>query len=220
MNIIQLAEVDSTNNELKRLIANGAPEWTVISAAKQTHGRGRYDRTWESAQGNLFLSLLVCPKIIHSNIALVVGLAAIKAAKLFDKKSDFKLKWPNDIYKNGKKLGGILIEAEDNKIIIGIGVNIKSAPDYAEKLEANLESFCNAFLTEFKKYYEIWNKSGFKTLKSEWLNHSAYLHEKISIKLADREVSGIFKDITDDGEMMLENNGKELIISSGEIYGC
>jgi len=75
-------------------------------------------------------------------------------------------------------------------------------------------------LSSFKKYYEIWNKSGFKTLKNEWLEHAAYLQEKITIKLENTDVTGIFMGVNDEGEMILDNNGKELIISSGEIYGC
>ena len=109
--LLDLDEVDSTNDEARRLIDAGerGPLWIV--AKRQTKGRGRLGRQWVSAQGNLHASLIVSDHIdmrLAPQLGFVVGVATIKALRLLAPcVRDVALKWPNDLVYLGAKLGGV-----------------------------------------------------------------------------------------------------------------
>ena len=139
INVIHYKEIDSTNNEAKKLI-NGQkdlPCWIV--ADKQTSGRGRKDRFWDSPIGNFmgtYVLTIKGEKRILPQLSFVSALAIHNTIMDFrpEDSSEIMLKWPNDIIINNKKCGGILIEnifSKDNSnhiIAIGIGINLKSSP--------------------------------------------------------------------------------------------
>ena len=220
MEIVELETVTSTNDELKKLAERGAKPFTVVTAKTQTKGRGRYDRKWESSEGNLFLSILVNFSDKFPAISLITGLAVYHTIQKFTK-AETKIKWPNDVLVNGKKICGILLEKVEDKIVIGIGLNIINSPEYATDLkklgvETSTKEVQKALLYEVQKYLEELEKKGFLKLKQEWLNHAAFLNEEIKVKSVNNEISGKFEGITDEGLLMLYGN---TIINAGEIFG-
>lgn len=151
-NLIVLDEVDSTNNELRRILvaeqsslssqgANPAPKTLLIKALvahRQTQGKGRLGRSWVSPKGGLYLSLAL--RVEHPrklpSLSLVVALGVKKALKECSTKQDILVKWPNDLYGDQGKLAGILIETLTLKssqqiAIVGIGVNITRSTEEA-----------------------------------------------------------------------------------------
>jgi len=106
---IYLDSIDSTNDECKRLASKVAEEGTLVIAEEQTGGKGRLGRSWSSPKGDgIWMSLILRPKISLykvSAITLVAGLAVCKALKSFG--IDAGIKWPNDVYINGRKVCGI-----------------------------------------------------------------------------------------------------------------
>jgi len=124
----------STNDRLKQRARAGAVEWTVVLADAQSAGRGRQGRRWSSPPGNLYMSVLLRPAppdARWSVIPLVAGLAVGEA--LAAEGLDVRLKWPNDVMAEGRKVGGILAEATSGadgleSVVLGIGVNVAVRP--------------------------------------------------------------------------------------------
>jgi len=119
---------DSTNTRARELAAAGAPHGTVVTAGEQSAGRGRQGRTWTAPPGKALLySAIVRPlEERHVMLPLAVPLAVCEAAEQLNPNLDCKVKWPNDIHVEGRKLAGVLIEArpQDGWAVIGIGLNL------------------------------------------------------------------------------------------------
>ena len=129
-----LEECASTNDELRRLGNSGAPHGSWLSARRQTSGRGRLGREWQSLDGNLFLSILLRPHPSQhlSWIPLAVACGVSDAIHELLPKAELRIKWPNDLWVGGKKAGGILCEGASHGggafVIAGIGINCAQAP--------------------------------------------------------------------------------------------
>ena len=124
---------DSTNTRARELAAAGAPHGTVVTAAEQSAGRGRQGRTWTAPPGKALLySAIVRPlEERHTMLPLAVPLAVCEAAEHMNPSVECKVKWPNDIHVEGRKLAGVLIEArpQDGWAAIGIGLNLAIEQD-------------------------------------------------------------------------------------------
>lgn len=127
-------EVSSTNDEARRLAAEGAPEWTVVAAAHQTAGRGRLGRRWLDVPGrSLLCSVILRPRLGSDEIhllTLAVAVELLEATGL----AELGAKWPNDIVAGERKCAGILAEAEVrdgafDHVILGVGVNLTTLPE-------------------------------------------------------------------------------------------
>jgi BirA family biotin operon repressor/biotin-[acetyl-CoA-carboxylase] ligase len=122
------ARTDSTNSRARELAAAGAPHGTIVTAAEQTAGRGRQGRTWTAPPNKALLySAIVRPlEEHHMMLPLAVPLAVCEAAEQLNPDLECKVKWPNDVLVDGRKLAGVLIEArpQDGWAVIGIGLNI------------------------------------------------------------------------------------------------
>jgi BirA family biotin operon repressor/biotin-[acetyl-CoA-carboxylase] ligase len=145
MNIIKLSAIDSTNDYMHKMSASaGLVHGTIVRADYQSNGRGQFDRSWESKQGeNLMFSLFFKGDIVShyplSDINWCVCLAILDTLKSF-KISNLSIKWPNDIMAGGMKLSGILIETKwsSTKLkhaVIGIGLNVNQK-NFSSKLRA------------------------------------------------------------------------------------
>jgi BirA family biotin operon repressor/biotin-[acetyl-CoA-carboxylase] ligase len=125
--------VGSTNTVARELAAAGAPHGTVVTAAEQTAGRGRQGRTWTAPPGSALLYSAVLRPIEprHSVLPLAVALAVCETAEALRPGVECKVKWPNDIHLDGRKLAGILIEArpQDGWAVLGVGLNLTIAAD-------------------------------------------------------------------------------------------
>lgn len=128
-----LRSTDSTNSRARELAAAGAPHGTVVTAAEQTAGRGRQGRTWTAPPGKALLySAIVRPlEQRHLLLPLAAPLAICEAAEELQPTISCKVKWPNDVLVDGKKLAGVLIEArpQDGWAVIGIGLNLAVPSD-------------------------------------------------------------------------------------------
>jgi BirA family biotin operon repressor/biotin-[acetyl-CoA-carboxylase] ligase len=127
------SRTDSTNTRARELAAAGAPHGTVVTTAEQTAGRGRQGRTWTAPAGKALLySAIVRPlEERHTMLPLSVPLAVCEAAEELEPSIECKVKWPNDIHVEGRKLAGVLIEArpQDGWGVIGVGLNLTISPD-------------------------------------------------------------------------------------------
>ncbi len=129
-----LDRCESTNDCARQLGEQGFPHGTWVSAKIQEKGRGRLGREWVSREGNLFLSIVarIEPKNVWTWVPLTAAVGVAKALREREPSLPIKIKWPNDLWLNHAKVGGILCEAVGNKngsfIIIGLGLNCAHAP--------------------------------------------------------------------------------------------
>ena len=233
-------ELASTNLKALELAKQGAAGGTVVVAVRQTAGRGRMRRKWESPEGKgLWFSMILRPTIAAEYCAQITLLAAVAAAQALQRLTDknFSIKWPNDIMLDGKKICGILAEmalAADGSIeyaVVGIGININmSSEDFgalltatslylATGIEYEHEQVLKAFLDEFDLLYSHWHCCGFALIRQDWLDYSCTLGHKVTVRDNDTEIySGVAEDMDDYGSLLVRNAaGKIESFDFGEI---
>lgn len=231
-------EIDSTNEEARRLAASGerGPIW--LRADSQTAGRGRRGRAWESPAGNLAATLLIGPGKPASECAqlsFVTAIAAADTASSFAPNTEIKVKWPNDVLANGRKLSGILLESASGGdgaltfLAIGIGINLAHFPPDTEFPATSLAALgvsvpsASAALTQlaahFAKWYEVWMMNGFSPIQDAWLARAAGLGSRIRARLTHEETTGVFEGIDATGALILrEAQGRTRTIAAGEVF--
>lgn len=215
--IHQFETLESTNQTAK-----SCPEGTVVMAETQTAGRGRYGRTWQSPKGNLYMSL-VLPDLGKNTpyISFLTGLVVADSLPEFN----VSLKWPNDVLLGDKKVAGILIERQDDKIIVGIGVNLVSNPQEnvlypTTNLEGRLRpmTLAKRILLQYNTMLELLDQKGFKPIRERWLKSAKGLGKIMTIHLADSQIQGIFKGIDKTGALLLKTPKKTYKITVGDVF--
>lgn len=238
--LVALEEIDSTNAEAKRLAAAGAEDGTLVWARRQTAGYGRQGRTWESAEGNLFLSLIVRPDCSLAEAAQFSFMAAVALRDAIGSVAppllEVTYKWPNDVLVNNRKVAGILLESQGKAdqrldwLVIGLGVNVTSFPRetrlpatslQAEGCDAEvsaavlLQAFCRRLLLRI----DSWLDGGFAPLREDWLRHAEGIGREIEVRLPRETLNGIFEDLDADGALRLRlADGSAQRITAGDVY--
>ena len=241
--ILHYEEIDSTNNEAKRLYDNqkDLPFWII--ADKQTSGKGRKNRFWDSPVGNFmgtFVLSIKGEKRILPQLSFVTALAiyySILEYKPKENNSKVMLKWPNDIIINNRKCGGILIEnlfSQNNlshTIAIGIGINLKISPTQStfpsssimKEFDIDIEraDFLNVVNINMMDLINIWSSGeNFKEILNSWRLKAYLINKEISVSLPNGgKTSGIFSSIDEEGGLILTNNdGKKNVFYAAEIF--
>ena len=196
-NIHVFEKIDSTNNYAKTLDVSGGPH--LIIASEQTAGRGRLGRSFYSpAEKGIYMSLAFEPHFDLDKSLFVTTLSAVAMCRAIEDVTGLspKIKWVNDIYLNGKKLAGILTEAESNfetgmiqKIIVGIGVNCFSCDmpeeiqEVATCIEAGGSSFSrNALIAAFcNQFFDMIENFDQKAILRDYKRRSFIIGEQILI---------------------------------------
>jgi BirA family biotin operon repressor/biotin-[acetyl-CoA-carboxylase] ligase len=242
--LLSYDELDSTNEEARRLAEGGGSHGAVIWAKRQSAGRGRMGRMWISAEGNLFCSILLAPNCepaIAAQLSFVTAVAMVETLKPIIPDRDIRCKWPNDILLDGKKVGGILLESFETAdiapgqnrmvrwIVVGVGLNIDSCPSNTDLpatflKEAGVEIISakivlSRFIHHFITQYDLWAKKGFASVRKIWLEHAFRIEESIEVRLPKETHTGIFEGIDTSGHLLLKSsNGKRLTISAGDVF--
>lgn len=238
--VIYYPELDSTNEEAKRMIGAGKnlEEGVVIVAGKQTAGRGRLGRKWESPKGGLWFSVVLCPRLPVSELSLLSLVFACAVAKGLGSFLPYpcEIKWPNDIYIKGRKAAGILLELSGeldlaNYLITGIGINanvdINSLPDELKGISTSLymetgrkidiNRLLVSVLRSMDEYYKLFLQNGFAQIREEFKERCMHLGRKVCIKRGNSYIEGINEDIDLMGNMVV-NTGREVIrVSTGDV---
>ena len=234
---LTLPSVDSTNLEAFRQAPHLAgPLW--ILAGEQTAGRGRRARPWISPPGNFYgtfvqrlddpparmgLRSFVAALALYDAFEVLTGAAAIGLA----------LKWPNDVLMNGGKLTGILLEASDDLLAIGIGVNLIAAPP-ADAVEPGAvapvsllaetglrilpETFLDALAPAMARREAQFCAEGFAPIRADWLSHAARLGERIIARTGQTRHEGIFETIDAEGNLILSTGQGRLAIPAADVF--
>ncbi len=228
----------STNDEARRLARDGAPEGTLVWSLAQSAGKGRRGRVWVSPPGNLYLSLVQRPAVPPAEAAQFGFVAAIALGDALDQLAGpvlpLRYKWPNDLLIDGRKIAGILLESETamagaaDFVIIGIGVNLVSAPRDVEFPATSLaEAGCvgvtpppliEAFVRRFAGWAERWREEGFAPVRAAWLKRASGLGEGIRVRLERQTLDGRFLDLDQDGALLLDGAEGRRRIAAGEVF--
>lgn len=195
---------------------------TIVMAETQTGGRGRYGRIWQSPKGNLYVSFVFESNPLRDKyLSFLTGLALAESLPEFN----VRLKWPNDVLLDGKKVAGILLETFENKIIVGIGVNLINNPDKnmlypATNLGGRLSpiALVKRLMIQYEALFNIFEKKGFKKIRARWLDLSVGVGETISVHLPTEELIGTFKGISDEGALLLKVGKRVRSITAGDVF--
>lgn len=230
--------LDSTNEALKRSIKDHPPEGTVYVAGKQETGKGRRGRKWESPPGGLWFSFLLRPILPLPQTALLSLVFAVSLAKSLDVflGSLCQIKWPNDIYCQGKKIAGILLEMSgeiDNAdyLIVGIGINVNvRTNDLPVAISANSTSLLEVsgheidanevlltVLKDLDSYYHEFLENGFWGIRSEFKSRCLHLGKVIEITRGQDIIRGINSDIDEMGNLIVKCQDDLIRISTGDV---
>ena len=237
--LVAFERVGSTNEEAKRLAADGAEEGTLVWALEQTAGRGRRGRRWESPRGNLYLSLVLRPDAPPAEAAQLGMVAAVALGDalgtLMPPLTEVRFKWPNDVLVNGRKAAGILIESAAGGpgrldwLVLGIGVNVESHPADAAfpatslraegGAEVAVAALLEAFSRSFLNWTNVWVEEGFAPVRRAWLARAWGRGEAIQVRLEGRTLEGVFADLDAAGALLLDlSDGSRRRITAADVF--
>ncbi|ODA68505.1 Bifunctional ligase/repressor BirA [Methyloligella halotolerans] len=243
--LLRLDSTDSTNAEALRRASAGedGPLW--IWSARQSRGRGRSGRDWQSQTGNLFASLLIspsCPLATAVQLGLVAGLAAHQAAATVIREAGkaellpkLTLKWPNDVFLGSAKLAGILVEnaatPDENRstVVIGTGINLAHHPETLPKpatslaahdMEVQPAEMLRALSETTDRWLKKWSDgAGFQEVRSAWMDRANAIGDPISVQLPNERLEGRFQGLDATGALRLElQDHKERRITAGDVF--
>lgn len=231
-----LDATDSTNSVLMQAAQAGAPDGSVVCAEYQFAGRGRRGRQWQSVLGgSLTFSVLWR---FEEGIAALVGLSlavGLAMARALNQYSQFrvKLKWPNDVLVDFRKLAGILVEIQGDIqgpsfAVVGVGLNVRLPSAQRESIEQavvdldemQVHTGRNALLAtcllELNAVMEVMRREGFSALRAEWESHHAYTGQPVSLILPDSNVvEGIARGVDDTGAFLLQTQAGACVAYNG-----
>ena len=232
--------LDSTNSKAYQLALNGAEEGEVVIAESQEKGRGRLGRHWSSPPFlNLYLSVILRPKISPHQASLITLMAAVATADAIQKFSGLLplIKWPNDILLRDRKVAGLLneIHSEMDRIhfvILGIGVNLnmdgKMFPKEIRAVATSLKIemgqaisrkvFLQSLLQELEKWYTIFMKEGSAFILKAWRDRAHVKGRRVKVTSFGETLVGMAIDVDSDGALILETTGgKRKRVVAGDI---
>ena len=186
--ILRLDSVTSTQE-----VARGLSVGSIVVADHQTAGRGRMERHWDAPPGTALLASFVLDS--HSLLSLAAGVAAAEACG-----PEVRLKWPNDLLLRGRKLGGILVEVGDGKAVVGIGINLTSAPPGAARLGRPRDELLDRLRAELS----AWASAQSSRILARWRELSVTLGRRVRVELPGHAFEGTAQDIADDGALIVD----------------
>lgn len=238
--ILCFAETDSTNLVAFKLAEEGAEEGTVVIADCQKRGKGRLGREWASPSGvNLYCSVILRPSILPVSAFQLTFLSAVAVCRAIERTTILlpRIKWPNDILINGRKIAGLLNEmsAETEKVnfvVLGIGVNLnmrrEQFPDELRHPASSLflegggtvsrVSFIHSLLKELDLLYDLYLGEGDGSIRKEWLVRCNMLGQTVMVSSGAAALTGTVSGVDDNGALLvLLPDGKVERVLSGDV---
>jgi BirA family biotin operon repressor/biotin-[acetyl-CoA-carboxylase] ligase len=226
MKIVQ--ETDSTNMQARTLASQGAAEGTVVVADSQTHGRGRRGRTWFSPSGqSIYASIILRPSMAPAQAPQITLLTAVAVVKTLNETANLnaKIKWPNDVLIQGKKIAGILTEISTDMdvvdfVVVGLGINVNTPremmpPDIQQiatsiKIEtggevSRADLLCR-FLKHFESCYDQLKAEGFGPIMAQWRRMTDIIGQLVHVDVLDKRHTGTVESVDDDGVLILRDD--------------
>ncbi|MEM4900172.1 MAG: biotin--[acetyl-CoA-carboxylase] ligase [Thermofilum sp.] len=221
----------STQDVAAALARRGAPEGTLVVAEEQTRGRGRLGRAWTSLRGGLWFTLVLRPPELSAAhlLSLALGVAVARAVRAYG--VDARLKWPNDVLAEGRKLAGILVEGESGGgahfLLAGIGVNVNNElPPELSTSATSLRELLGRpvprvplllrILREVDRIYSKLREEPGGVL-SEWKKLSSTLGRRVRVITLNGVHEGLAVDVDDNGGLVVEVEGRRATFYAGDV---
>ncbi len=228
-------ETGSTNDDARALARGGAGQGTVVLASRQTAGRGRLGRTWESPEGGAYFSAVLKPPVSPAEVAslaLAVALGIAEGLESLDCVPS--VKWPNDVFVGGGKVAGVLLEmaAESDRVdwvVVGVGVNVRrpiapvtdaSAAAYLrESTGASVPEVVAALLDGIASAYRRWVEGGFVALRAGYESRLMLSGLPVRVSGLDGSViaEGIVCGVDEQGRLLVESERGVVPVTAGEV---
>jgi BirA family biotin operon repressor/biotin-[acetyl-CoA-carboxylase] ligase len=215
-------ETGSTNDDVAALARDGASEGLWLRAERQSGGKGRQGRAWQSPPGNLYASTFVRVDPRHPpppSLALVAAVALHEAVSRHTGRA--RIKWPNDIIVNRAKLAGILLERQGDAVVIGFGVNLAHHPEDLDRPAASLgarvtpEALLRRLAACFELWLDRWRTQGLAPVRAAWL---AGAHP-IGTPLSTGGTEGTFDGLDETGALHLRlADGAIRVVHAGDVF--
>ena len=236
--LVALDEAGSTNDEAKDRATACAPDGTVVWARRQSAGRGRRGRAWDSPPGNLYLSVILRPACEARHVAQLSFVAALAAIDLVDARlpGRARCKWPNDILVDGAKVAGVLLESSLGPggrvdwVVLGIGVNLASHPGIEGPVPSTSLAAAGAppiapaealplLLAALALRRQEWETQGFAAVRRAWLDRAYGLGRPVTVANGGERLAGVFAGLDADGALVLARDGaSRLTIAAGDVF--
>ena len=215
---------DSTNTRARELAEGGAPHGTVVTAAEQSEGRGRQGRGWTAPPGKALLYSAILRPLDrrHLLLPLAVPLAVCEVAEELEAGVECRVKWPNDVWVEGRKLAGVLIEAGSNGwAVIGVGLNLAvEPPELPPELRETATSLAGGASAQQAREaldarLDRWVEADADSILAAWRGRDA---------LRGREVaweggSGVAAGVDDRGRLVVATaGGDRVVLGAGEVH--
>ncbi|WP_374147390.1 biotin--[acetyl-CoA-carboxylase] ligase [Sphingomonas sp. 28-63-12] len=214
------------------LAAAGAEDGVWLRAERQTAGRGRQSRVWQSPAGNLYASTLVRLRPADptpATLALVAAVALEEAVSAYFGAGQVQLKWPNDLLLSGAKLSGILLERSGDAIVIGFGVNLAHHPTDVDRVTTSLaahgvatnpDDFIVTLAECFARWLARWRGEGLAPIRDRWTACAHPAGTALTARLPDGSaIDGIFDRLNGDGALILRlADGTQRVIHAGDVF--
>jgi BirA family biotin operon repressor/biotin-[acetyl-CoA-carboxylase] ligase len=218
-------KTDSTNTRARELAEAGAPQGTVVTAAEQTGGRGRQGRSWLAPPGKALLYSAVLRPLDerHLLLPLAVPLAVCESAEALVPGVECAIKWPNDVWVEGRKVGGILIEArpQDGWAVIGVGLNLAIEPDeFPAELRETATSLGGGASPERARAaldaaLGRWVEAPPAAILEQWRDRDALRGLEVSWEKG----SGVADGVDDRGSLVVVTpGGDRTVLGAGEVH--
>jgi BirA family biotin operon repressor/biotin-[acetyl-CoA-carboxylase] ligase len=220
----------STNDDVKTAAQEGAAEGLVIWALTQSAGRGRQGRQWQSPEGNLYFSVLMRPLVPQKDYgfySFMTSLAIGDAVRTFLPQLSIELKWPNDVLVGGKKMSGILLEAGEGWLVMGMGINILHTPEnplypvtsFASETAdvPKIEIVLSTILNFLDQWNAVFVKEGFAPLRKAWLERAK--KGVMVVRQTQGDVQGTFEDLDEHGNLcLILRDGTKRSFNTGDVF--
>ena len=192
---VHYRQTDSTNDRARELAARGAPHLTLVTAREQSAGRGRQGRAWVAPPGAALLMSLVLRS--YDELApLRAGVAVSDVAGPLA-----RVKWPNDVLLDGRKLAGILVEVQGPTALVGVGVNLTWAPPEGAMLGPAVDR--DELLGRLHESLREWMSAPAEDVLERWRALSATLGREVLVELPGESFAGVAEDVADDGSLIV-----------------
>ncbi|MBM3219848.1 MAG: biotin--[acetyl-CoA-carboxylase] ligase [Candidatus Rokubacteria bacterium] len=215
--IIRLESVDSTQRHARELADDGAVDGTVVTAETQTAGRGRRGRVWKDVPGaSVLMSVILRTSLPAARVATLSIAAGVAVAEALREVAgiDARLKWPNDVLVDGRKVAGVLLERHGDVVILGIGINVTRdavPPDidaHATSIararrdaSVDREAVLLAVVDSVARWRGMLEREGFEPVRTRWTALAAMLGRRVTVD----GVAGIARGLDVDGALLIES---------------
>ncbi|MEA2524780.1 MAG: BirA family transcriptional regulator [Thermomicrobiales bacterium] len=233
--ILSLPVTTSTMDDVDRHAQGGATEGLVVVADEQTAGQGRAGRSWSAPAGSALLcSILLRPSLPPNRLSTLPLVAGVAVAEAIEDCAPVscRLKWPNDVWIDGRKVAGLLMKATTSvrsvdRVVLGIGINLTARSEdlapgatsiwAASGVVIERSSLLDALLSRLQTQYDRFVDADGRPDLTPWRNRAALLDQMVTVEDAATRIGGRLHGVDDDGALLIDVAGELRRIVAGDL---